>query len=48
MVEENESLSNNKTWELMELPKGKKPIGCKWVIKKKETVLGNVKERFKA
>ena len=29
MVEENESLSKNKTWELMKLPKGKKPIGCK-------------------
>jgi transposase InsO family protein len=29
MVEENESLSKNKTWELTELPKGKKPIGCK-------------------
>jgi hypothetical protein len=27
MVEENESLSKNKTWELTELPKGKKPIG---------------------
>uniref|UniRef100_A0A2N9F5E5 CCHC-type domain-containing protein n=1 Tax=Fagus sylvatica TaxID=28930 RepID=A0A2N9F5E5_FAGSY len=26
MVEENESLSKNKTWELTELPKGKKPI----------------------
>uniref|UniRef100_A0A2N9FI38 Uncharacterized protein n=1 Tax=Fagus sylvatica TaxID=28930 RepID=A0A2N9FI38_FAGSY len=38
MVEENESLSKNKTWELTELPKGKKPIGCKWVFKKKETV----------
>jgi hypothetical protein len=48
MVEEMECLSKNKIWELTELPKGKKPIGCKWVIKKKETVLGNVKERFKA
>uniref|UniRef100_A0A2N9G262 CCHC-type domain-containing protein n=1 Tax=Fagus sylvatica TaxID=28930 RepID=A0A2N9G262_FAGSY len=38
MVEENESLSKNKTWELTELPKGKKPIGCKWVFKKKEAV----------
>uniref|UniRef100_A0A2N9GPK2 Reverse transcriptase Ty1/copia-type domain-containing protein n=1 Tax=Fagus sylvatica TaxID=28930 RepID=A0A2N9GPK2_FAGSY len=37
MVEENESLSKNKTWELTELPKGKKPIGCKWVFKKKES-----------
>jgi hypothetical protein len=29
MVEENESLSKKKTWELTEFPKGKKPIGCK-------------------
>jgi hypothetical protein len=47
MVEENESLSNNKTWELMELPKGKKPIGCKWVFKKKEVVSEKERERFK-
>jgi hypothetical protein len=38
MVEENESLSKNKTWELTEFPKGKKPIGCKWVFKKKESI----------
>ena len=38
MVKEMESLSKNKTWDLMELPKGKKPIGCKWVFKKKEAV----------
>ena len=29
MMEEMETMSKNKTWELMELPKGKKPIGCK-------------------
>ena len=38
MVEEMESLSKNKTWELLELPKGKKPIGCKWVFRKKKAV----------
>uniref|UniRef100_A0A2N9EIR8 CCHC-type domain-containing protein n=1 Tax=Fagus sylvatica TaxID=28930 RepID=A0A2N9EIR8_FAGSY len=48
MVEENESLSKNKTWELTELPKGKKPIGCKWVFKKKEAVSEKEGERFKA
>uniref|UniRef100_A0A2N9HJ44 Integrase catalytic domain-containing protein n=1 Tax=Fagus sylvatica TaxID=28930 RepID=A0A2N9HJ44_FAGSY len=47
MVEENESLSKNKTWELTELPKGKKPIGCKWVFKKKEAVSEKEGERFK-
>ena len=29
MVEEIESLHVNDTWELAELPKGKKAIGCK-------------------
>jgi hypothetical protein len=48
MVEENEFLSKNKTWELTELPKGKKPIGCKWVFKKKEAVSEKEGERFKA
>jgi hypothetical protein len=48
MVEENKSLSKDKTWELMELPKGKKPIGCKWVFKKKEAVSKKERERFKA
>ena len=48
MVEKTESLSKNKTWELTELPKGKKPIGCKWVFKKKEAVSEKEGERFKA
>ena len=26
----------NDTWELSELPKGKKAIGCKWVFAKKQ------------
>ncbi|KAE8721370.1 hypothetical protein F3Y22_tig00016115pilonHSYRG00011 [Hibiscus syriacus] len=34
MVEEMESLNHNRTWELVPLPEGKKPIGCKWVYKK--------------
>uniref|UniRef100_A0A2N9FQZ7 Integrase catalytic domain-containing protein n=1 Tax=Fagus sylvatica TaxID=28930 RepID=A0A2N9FQZ7_FAGSY len=48
IVEENEFLSKNKTWELTELPKRKKPIGCKWVFKKKEVVSEKEGERFKA
>ena len=44
MVEEMESLSKNKTWELLELPKGKKPIGCKWVFRKKKVVLEKEEE----
>ena len=48
MVEEMESLNKKKTWELSELPKGKKPIGCKWVFRKKEAVSEKEGERFKA
>ena len=35
MKEEMSSLHKNDTWELTELPKGKKVIGCKWVYTKK-------------
>jgi len=34
MVEEMSSLYTNDTWELTELPKVKKAIGCKWVYAK--------------
>ena len=36
----------NKTWELAELPKDMKTIGCKWVFKLKKGVDGKV-ERYK-
>jgi len=48
MEEEMSSLHKNDTWELTELPKGKKAIGCKWVYAKK---WGSLKEdivRYKA
>jgi len=35
MMEEISSLQKNDTWELSELPKEKKAIGCKWVFTKK-------------
>ena len=41
------SLIENKTWKLVELPPGRKAIGCKWVFKLKHNVDGIV-ERFKA
>jgi len=36
MMEEMSSLYKNDTWELSELPNGKKAIGCKWVFAKKQ------------
>ncbi|KAE8669591.1 hypothetical protein F3Y22_tig00112230pilonHSYRG00138 [Hibiscus syriacus] len=48
MVEEMESLNHNRTWELVPLPEGKKPIGCKWVYKKKPVVTEKEGEKFKA
>jgi len=35
MLEEMKSLHKNDTWELSELPKGKKSISYKWVLAKK-------------
>ena len=47
MNAEMESLEKNKTWELIDLPAGKKPIGCKWVYTVKYTANGSL-ERYKA
>jgi hypothetical protein len=47
MVEEMESLYKNETWDLVKLPSGRKPVGSKWVFKKKMNVVGQV-EKFKA
>lgn len=35
MKEEMESIEKNKTWELIDLPYGKKSIGVRWVFKVK-------------
>jgi hypothetical protein len=35
MVEEMKSLHNNETWDLVELPNGRNPVGIKWVFKNK-------------
>ena len=40
---EYESLMENETWELVELPCGRKPIECKWVFKVKHGSDGRVK-----
>jgi len=38
MVDEMASLHKNEAWDLAELPAGRKPIGSKWVFKKKTNV----------
>ena len=47
MNDELKFMKDNDVWDLVELPKGKKPIGCKWVFKTKRDSKGNV-ERYKA
>ncbi len=37
-----ESLLKNNTWTLAELPKGRKAIGSKWVLKIKRDSEGNI------
>eukprot|EP00253_Pinus_taeda_P016938 PITA_16938 len=47
MVDEMTSLHKNEAWDLVELPAGRKPIGRKWVFKKKTNAEGKV-EKYKA
>ncbi|GKC66600.1 retrovirus-related pol polyprotein from transposon TNT 1-94 [Tanacetum coccineum] len=42
MSEEIHSLQKNKPWELTNLPKAKKEIGCKWAYAKKEGFLAKM------
>ncbi|XP_075474658.1 putative mitochondrial protein AtMg00820 [Primulina tabacum] len=37
----------NHTWELVDLPPGTKPLGCKWILKRKMRVDGSI-EKYKA
>ena len=41
------SLHKNEAWDLVELSAGRKPIGSKWVFKKKTNAEGKV-EKYKA
>ena len=48
MQEEMESLRKNCTWDLVVLPKNKKPIQCKWIYKHKEGIPNIEDPRYKA
>ena len=47
MVNELKALEANQTWDVVKLPKGKKPISCRWVYKVKYRADGTL-ERHKA
>ena len=47
MKEELKAIERNKTWKLVDPPKGCKPIGVKWVFKKKMNAQGKI-EKYKA
>jgi hypothetical protein len=47
MQEEYDYLNVNNTWSLVPLPKGRKPISCKWVFKIKHGIDGEI-ECYKA
>ena len=47
MAKEIEALELNKTWAIVDLPPGRKPISCEWVCKVKYKPDGTI-ERYKA
>ena len=44
MVDEMAFLHKNEAWDLVEFPARRKPIGRKWVFKKKMNVEGKVEK----
>ncbi|XP_003742210.1 uncharacterized protein LOC100908025 [Galendromus occidentalis] len=47
MAEEIASMEHHKVWELVDLPRGKRAVGDRWIFKVKKDAHGNV-ERFRA
>ena len=47
MVEKTKALDKNEPWDLVEFFDGRKPIGSKWVFKKKLNIAGKF-EKYKA
>ena len=51
MIEEMDALNDNDTWDLIQLPAGKKAIGCHWIFAVKVNPDGSIarlKARFVA
>ena len=46
--QEMESLAKNKTWDIVEAPKKKNIVGCKWIFKRKEGPSSGVPAFYKA
>ena len=44
---EYQSLMENETWKLVHFPIGRKPVGCKWILKTKHKSDGKI-EYYKA
>ena len=42
MEEEIKSIQRNNTWDLVDLPEGKTPVGLKWIYKAKYNANGSV------
>ena len=42
-----ESIMHNHTWELVDLPLGSTPLGCKWIFKRKMKTDGSI-DKYKA
>ena len=47
MIDEYSALLRNNTWSLVDLPVGRKVIGCKWIFRVKENPDGSIK-KYKA
>ena len=47
VMEEMKALESNQTWELVDIPKTKKIIGCKWLFTIKYKSDGSI-DRYKA
>ena len=47
MIDEYSALLRNNTWSLVDLPVGRKVIGCKWIFRVKENPDGSI-NKYKA